>query len=289
MTLPSVPCAAVPKSKIKPRLGGLKHLERLLGLHEDGTLSTDAIFVSLDLEFVSDRKLLHLPDEPVITEIGLASLDTRHITSLSLSSNLSTLINTQFYRVLGQPLSKSAKTKNKKECVFTKPRTITRDLISATTIQALNIYDDGCTQKRDIVLVGQSIKLDLKILQRLDTNVFDLAPIVTTIDTYLLARYTLPPFNPNIRLQPDQDFSLSGILSQLGCRPSQAEFHNAGNDATFTLYAMLLLAIKNATSRTAELSPSERRRLKTLRSCVCDTLEDFVSLTLFATRIPESE
>lgn len=39
----------------RPKQGGLGSLERFLGLRLDNVLSTDAIFISLDLEVASDR------------------------------------------------------------------------------------------------------------------------------------------------------------------------------------------------------------------------------------------
>lgn len=49
-----------PKRIKPPKLGGLRHLERLLGLREGDVISTDAVFLSLDLEVGSDRQRLHL-------------------------------------------------------------------------------------------------------------------------------------------------------------------------------------------------------------------------------------
>ncbi|KAK5989234.1 hypothetical protein PT974_10740 [Cladobotryum mycophilum] len=49
------------------KFGSLKHLQRLLGVREVGALSTDAVFMSLDLEVASERQRLHLSTEkPVL-------------------------------------------------------------------------------------------------------------------------------------------------------------------------------------------------------------------------------
>ncbi len=80
--------------------GGLRHLERFLGLRLDNALSTDAVFISLDLEVGSDRQRLHLStDEPLVTQVSFARLDIRDFASLSASSNLESLISAYMYQI----------------------------------------------------------------------------------------------------------------------------------------------------------------------------------------------
>lgn len=62
------------------------------------------------------------------------------------------------------------------------------------------------------------------------------------------------------------------MLAALGCLPPRAEFHNAGDDAVYSLYAMLLLAIKEGTAREAKLSTSELGNLETIRKAVSNAL-----------------
>lgn len=184
----------------------------------------------------------------------------------------------------GLTLSKTAKSKNKrKQCVFTTARLITRKQISATVIRNLQIRDDraGDGPFRNIILVGQSIKQDLKVLRCLGLELFHIAPVLTTIDTYLLARYTLPPYNPDIRLLPEQTFTLRGVLSKLGFEPDTSEFHNAGNDAVFALYAMLRLAVNHTTDRAAELDHGQMGRLEVLRSLPFPAKIEPVSVPLY--------
>ncbi|KAK2593015.1 hypothetical protein QQS21_009269 [Conoideocrella luteorostrata] len=246
------------KSTLKPSLGGLEHPERLLGLRQDRLLSTDAIFISLDLEVASDRKrLLRSGKRPDITQIGFARLDTRDLCSLpiSSSSDLRRFIAVRYFQVTALSLSKSAQAKRRKVCVFAEPTKIKQHQIPSVITRSLQIRDrsreDGSL--RSVVLVGPSVKGDLKIIQHLDIQLFETAPIYTAIDTYLLARYILPPYSLDISLQPGQKFTLAGILSALGCRPNTSNFHNAGNDAAYTIYVMLLLAVQHATGRAAEL------------------------------------
>ncbi|KAK5997485.1 hypothetical protein PT974_02846 [Cladobotryum mycophilum] len=279
----SPPFATKP-TKLKPRLGGLKNLERLLGLRQDQILPTDAIFISLDLEVASDRKTLHLSaGKPVVTQLGFATLDTRDIRALSSLSDMRGFISIRMFKVAGLSSSKTAQSKGKKRCVFVKPRHITQEQVPTTLTQNLRIHDGSSKDGplRNIVLVGHSIREDLKIIRLLDINIFDVAPVLTAINTYVIARYILPPYSPNICLQPEQNFSLAGVLSELGCQPDPSEFHNADNDAVYSLYMMLLLAIKQGTSRNAELTIDELRNLETLKWVVFKTLESGVSTTSF--------
>ncbi len=108
-------------------------------------------------------------------------------------------------------------------------------------------------QLRAIILIGHSIREDLKILRLVGIDISTIAPIVAVIDTYTLSRFVLPPHHPNVPTLPGQDFSLRGVLAQLGCRPPIATFHNAGNDAVYSLLAMLLLAVRNSASELVNL------------------------------------
>jgi hypothetical protein len=126
---------------------------------------------------------------------------------------------------------------------------------------------------RNIALIGHSVKEDLKVIQFLGLDAFQIAPVTGFIDIYLMARYILPLFDAKTPLGPDQHFSLAAVLSQLGCSPDPVQFHNAGNDAVYTLYAMLLLAIKESTNRIPEMTCAELCRLDTLRPLVFDALD----------------
>ncbi len=59
-------------------------------------------------------------------------------------------------------------------------------------------------------------------------------------------------------------FKLSAILTDLQCPYETSELHNAGNDATLTLHAMLMLIIKSSENR--EISLAQRENLERLRA-----------------------
>ena len=266
-----------PKKFRPPKFGGLRHLERLLGLRKDGFIPTDAIFVSLDLEVGSDRRRLHLLTErPVVNQIGFASLDTRVIRPSAASGGLRGLISVQMFVVGKQPRSKKAK----KSCAFAQARQIRPTKVRSTIIRNLRVRDlsAGSTDGglRNIVLVGHSIGGDLKILRLLGIDISSAAPILTIIDTHEISRYVLAPFRPDRRPEPGQSFSLAGVLAELGCRPPMSEFHNAGNDAVYSLYAMLLLVIKEGVARQPKRGIDELKSLAVITNVMLETLGSVV-------------
>jgi hypothetical protein len=71
--------------------------------------------------------------------------------------------------------------------------------------------------------------------------VFEVAPVLAILDTHLIGRNLL---GVSIKLT-----RLGALLAELKCPYKSSDLHNAGNDATFMLHAMLMLAIKSSESR----------------------------------------
>jgi hypothetical protein len=94
--------------------------------------------------------------------------------------------------------------------------------------------------------------VELRINFQLGRNLHEIALIVAVIDTHLISRRLL--------MAP---FRLMDILKALGCPYEPHCFHNAGNDAAFTLEAMLMLAIKSCESRI--LSEAEASTVEMLK------------------------
>ena len=255
-----------------PKLGGLNHLERLLQLRQDSVLSTDAICISLDLEVASDRERLHLSSEkPLVRQLGFARLDTRDIHSLSSSSNLESLILLSMFETNALPKSKGLE----RPCLFAQTQRIAPNQIPTIIRQNLYIQDSHTQQKnalRKIVLVGHSIRGDLKILHLLGIDIASLVQVLTIIDTHSMSRFLFPPFHPTLPTMPGQKFSLAGVLAELGYTPRPWGFHNAGNDAVYTLYVMILLAIKRVDTRASELSEGESTSLEGIRCAVSNAV-----------------
>ena len=269
MTLFKEPVVDVGSSNMTHlRQGGLGHLERFLGLRLDNAFSRDAVFISLDLEVASDRQRLHSStDRPLVRQLGFAHLDIRGLYPLIASTNLGSLTSVHMYQLDVPPRSKRASRREERPCIFTRTQQIRPEQVPSILMQNLRIQDNSATsnQLRPIILIGHSVREDLKILRFLGIDIPSIAPIAAVLDTHTLSRFVLPPHHPHVPKLPGQDFSLRGVLAQLGCQPPTATFHNAANDAVYSLLAMLLLAVHHSATRKDELNASEVVNLQAIK------------------------
>jgi DNA polymerase III alpha subunit (gram-positive type) len=90
------------------------------------------------------------------------------------------------------------------------------------------------SQKRNIVLVGHDVQADVKFLRTVGYDVYTLSNLVDTADTSLMWRYLKEENNPR---------NLATILAELGIEAWH--LHNGGNDAVYTLQAMIGIVIKS--------------------------------------------
>ena len=212
--------ARIPKRPKAPKLGGLTHLERLLGLRNDGVLTTDAVLISMDLEVASDRHTLQSSTErPVIEQIAFARLDTRELRFVGPSNNLRSLIDVRMSDVKPSPASKrSARAKARRECVFAQARPITQEQVSETIVENLRIQDHSSASDegglRNIVLVGHSIGGDILVLRCLGIDISTAAPILTTIDTHTISRHIFLSRPPSCSPEAEKSFSLTGVVDR---------------------------------------------------------------------------
>jgi hypothetical protein len=150
-----------------------------------------------------------------------------------------------------------------KECGFAETIFVPQTDLPTKITKSLRIKDDTSPDPRtlrNIVIIGQSVKTDLKIFQRLGVNVHEVAPVLAILDTDLIARNLLGANSST----PLTSFRLCAILTDLKCPYETSELHNAGNDATFTLHALLMLVIKSSESR--EIGLVQRENLERLRA-----------------------
>jgi hypothetical protein len=246
------------------RDGGLHHAEQFFGLRDikDFNSSSDIVFVSIDLEV--SRQERSKPGVPLVREFGIATLDTRHLRCLespfAATKSISTL---QFSTSHASKDFLDCDFTDFKECVFAETVFVSQTDLSTTITQSLRIQDDTSPDPcalRNIVILGHSTKSDLKILQRLGVNVYDVAPVLAILDTDLIARNLLGANSST----PIASFKLSAVLTELKCPYESSDLHNAGNDATFTLHAMLMLVIKSSENR--EMGLVQRENLERLRA-----------------------
>ena len=102
--------------------------------------------------------------------------------------------------------------------------------------EASNLYP--ASEKRNVVLVGHDINIDIKYLQKLGYNPLQLSNMLEVIDTATLDK---------VWKQHNQQRSLGNILYDLDM--VSWHLHNAGNDAVYTLWAMIGIALCNADIR----------------------------------------
>lgn len=73
--------------------------------------------------------------------------------------------------------------------------------------------------------------------------------IAAVLDTHRLSKSILGPGSPATKHHlPMQKYALTDVLTELSVAHSRHHLHNAGNDATYTLYALLKLGIRWAES-----------------------------------------
>jgi hypothetical protein len=90
--------------------------------------------------------------------------------------------------------------------------------------------------------------------------VYEVAPVLAILNSHLVARNLLGANSST----PMTSFKLTPLLAELKCPHESSELHNAGNDATFTLHAMLMLVMKSSESR--EMGLVQREHLERLRA-----------------------
>jgi len=87
-------------------------------------------------------------------------------------------------------------------------------------------------------LVGHDVAADVNYIRSIGYEIYNLGSLKEQVDTTSMWRYLKRDSNPR---------NLGSILSELGI--VAWNLHNAGNDAVYTLQAMLAIAIKHLTDR----------------------------------------
>jgi hypothetical protein len=230
---------------------------RLRPLHEDWPLWPKiTLLVSIDLE-VSGRERRSYRTRrslPFIRELGIATLDTRHIfMPATWSPPGSRLIEThQFSTTQASSDFEDCDVSDFRECEFAETFCLAQNEI----VLALDHFIRASCPDH-VVLIGHSIQQDLAILRASGFN----DKGMTIIDTHELAHEIFGKID-----NKPAHFTLGGLLSHMQYPFTRHELHNAGNDATFTLHAMLGIALMHEeTSNRQGISEKERGNLHLLR------------------------
>lgn len=258
--------------------GGLKHVEQLLELchDKDSQLLSDVVFVSINVKVSKKEreKAVDVSKPPLVKEVGIAILDPRLLQLPSThpiitAKRISTL---QFSTSHASEDSKGSGGIEFAECILAKTQLVTQTNLAATITKSLCIEDNEYSSTdpdsrrlRNIVIVGHSPTYELKVLLQIGVDFCKNAPVTAVLDTHLMTRSLLgPKACPLKGAAPMMPFTLAAILTELGCPYKDAEFQNAGNSATYTLHAMLMLAIRSSEGK--ELTPAETDNLKRVRA-----------------------
>lgn len=115
--------------------------------------------------------------------------------------------------------------------------------------------EDG--PKRTIILVGHDLDADINFLQTIGYNLHNLSTLTEAVDTSSMWRYLKQEANPR---------NLASILAELDI--VAWNLHNAGNDAAYTLQAMLAIAIKDLVDKQKQKEAKDQEEHATVNECV---------------------
>ncbi|CZR56760.1 uncharacterized protein PAC_06649 [Phialocephala subalpina] len=177
----------------------------------------EPIFVAIDFE-APDRVINNFSDNfrGENAQVGISILDTRELHSPSAVQTFNFIAGSaEYYKASSQKFIWG-----------------TSEYIWPTKEAMLERLNKTISRDRNIVLVGHGFGMDLQALHSLD---FDLeTSILGLFDTFDIARKLQMPRH-----------SLGCLLEDLGCcNVNRNRLHNAGNDANYTLQALLLLALR---------------------------------------------
>jgi hypothetical protein len=216
----------------------------------------DVVFIAVDVEAFED------PPHP-ITEIGIATLDTRDLRSVSPGPNGETwqpLIHARHFLIQEHKRKVNHKYVdgcpdkfefNNHKSTLVADRDISKTISDCFQPPYGNDYPsmrDGL-EKRNVVLVGHDITADINYLRRIGVSLANFSCIVDTVDTAALFRVC--------RGEP-QARSLGHVLAEFDLMGWH--LHNAGNDAVYTLWAMLAICVKHAAAEGLEELAEKRKK-----------------------------
>jgi len=224
---------------------GLQLLRACLGLTSalpSNEHFNNVVLAAIDFENLEYMKQDHIQD--LDSQVGVAILDPKDLTS---SPSQATISPVNF--VTGSP----------SYCAATSGKFVFGKTVAKSQRDVLSNLEALALRTRKIVLVGHDLNNELNVLQFLK---FDLSTsILGTLDTQRIAAEMIPGVT----------LKLCNILEELQS-PFRA-LYNAGNDAYFTLQALLLLRIRSYSSEI--LLPNDHQdRLIALRPITQNSVLD---------------
>lgn len=120
------------------------------------------------------------------------------------------------------------------------------------SIERRHAFDNGTLEeKRNIILVGHDVMSDVAFLRKLGYDPYNLSNLQELIDTSSLYRAFMREPQPR---------NLGFILANLDI--AGWYLHNAGNDAVYTLQAMISIALKAPLERPTEESLGKETEIR---------------------------
>jgi hypothetical protein len=224
------------------------------------------VFVCVDVE--SHERAHHK-----ITEVGIATLDTRDLVGVAPGENGEAwrekirarhfrinehrhLVNSDF--VTGYPdgfmfgESTFVPLKEAKHHVEACFRAPFGAQVSSDIVDTLSKNEP--TEKRNIIFLGHDTKGDIAYLQQLDYDPMKMENILEAMDTATMYK---------VWHRDQQPTNLGKILANFNI--IGWKLHNAGNDAVYTVQAMLAICVKEATMRSSPDLEELRNKEKNAR------------------------
>lgn len=218
------------------------------------TSELNVVFIAVDIESYER-------DQKKITEIGLAYLDTQLINGMppgeggkawmdTISamhfriSDHSHLENRDFVRGCARHfefgesswLSLSDAAAVMERCFRTIPRGANNKPTSTASSVHVAGEDRDSTTARQVIIVGHTLPGDIRSLQRLGYD--------PTSATHVIGFVDLATIDCAVRAAPGRPRALGAMLDGLGILAWH--LHNAGNDAVYTMMALVGLALRHA-------------------------------------------
>ncbi|KAI9050016.1 hypothetical protein LZ554_006161 [Drepanopeziza brunnea f. sp. 'monogermtubi'] len=116
--------------------------------------------------------------------------------------------------------------------------------------------------KRSIILVGHDVGADINFMQSIGYDVTNLPNLLEQADTAVMWRYLKRELNPR---------NLASILAELGI--IGWNLHNAGNDAAYTLQAMVGIAVKHIDDKQKKREVKEKEKRDRITESVKEATE----------------
>ncbi|KAI1437698.1 hypothetical protein GGR50DRAFT_691965 [Xylaria sp. CBS 124048] len=229
----------------------IKRAQRYLGLRKDGlnsqtdVLATEEWDVSKPALFQAREhyRIVCIDCEAWemnphrITEIGLAILDTGDIVDIppgEKGENWWTRIRTHHLRI--EEYKHIVNKKYLQGCPdsfnFGQSEMVSQKHVK-DTVRSLILGNDESGNQKPIIMVGHDLGNDLKFLTKVGFDPWATEHIIDEIDTMAM-------FNRIERCLESRNLGLvCAMMDIIG-----SNYHNAGNDAAYTLYAMIAMAIK---------------------------------------------